>query len=77
MGRKVGQKEGERKDGERKGEEERGLVRNDPQLTLIEHQRMVPRERAFHLGPSSLGASWLFGAAHWAGILFEESLLWS
>lgn len=41
VGKKVGQKEGERKDGERKGEEERGLVRNDPQLTLIERQRMA------------------------------------
>lgn len=26
---------------EKGGEEERGLVRNDPQLTLIEHQRMA------------------------------------
>lgn len=41
VGKKVGQKEEERKDGERKGEKERGLVRNDPQLTLIECQRMA------------------------------------
>lgn len=57
------------------GEEERGLVRNEPQLTLIEGRRIA---RSFlRRGPSIQSCpAWVplgyLGAGCWADIIFEE-----